>query len=296
MSADQQSAKILDINDLTRRVEGNTLDPGHRPPRRRDQVLLRKNAVDLVGRDAELGHRLLLHLDVDRFLNVGQDRNPFDVLHPQDLDLQHLGDLVELRELVAVAGQNDVHAVDIAEIVVDDRRSGSWRKLPLVVVDLAPQLVPDLGQTVLIVLVLDRDLHVRQTAGGPRLDPLDLAELLGSRLNLVGYLLLDLLGGSTGVWRQDDGIFDRELGVFEARELLEGHVADDQKGDGHDPGHDGVTNRVFGDVHRGPPLTFPVFGSSSRRADSAPPTWQWSRPARGPPGSPRCRCRSTHLW
>ena len=87
MSADQQSAKILDINDLTRRVEGNTLDPGHRPPRRRDQVLLRKNAVDLVGRDAELGHRLLLHLDVDRLLDVGQNRNPFDVLHPQDLDL-----------------------------------------------------------------------------------------------------------------------------------------------------------------------------------------------------------------
>ncbi len=168
------------------------------------------------------------------------------VIRLEQITPQELGGLIELRVGVPRTSEHQVDAVDIAEIVIDGRRPGAWRKAALVVVDLSSQLVPHLRQSVLVVLVLDGDLHAGHTAGGGRLDPKELAELLDGALDDVGDFLFDFDYRGTGIGRGDDGVLDRELRVFQSGEALKRKPAGDEKPEGERPGDNALFDGKFG--------------------------------------------------
>ena len=101
--------------------------------------------------------------------------------------------------------------------------------------DLAAQLVPHLGDRVLVVAVLDDGGDHRHAARGLRLDAIELAELLAGAFDRVGDLLGDLFGAGPGVGRDDQRFLDRELRVLEPAHLLIGHdPADEDEEHGHE--------------------------------------------------------------
>ena len=85
--------------------------------------------------------------------------------------------------------------------------------------DLAPQFVPDLGQGVAIVAVLDGGRHDASTALGARLHPLELPKLLHRPLEDVGYLVGDLLSRGPRIIGDNEGVFDGELWILKARKI-----------------------------------------------------------------------------
>ena len=107
--------------------------------------------VDLLLVDAELRQPLPRDFEEDDFLLGGEELDLLDVRHQQQLAAQELGVAAQLRERVAVAGNGQEDAVDVAEIV-DHHRPAAYRgrQLRLDVVDLATQLVPHLGDRVLV--------------------------------------------------------------------------------------------------------------------------------------------------
>ncbi len=99
---------------------------------------------------------------------------------------------------------------------------GPRRELVLHVGDLAPQLVVDAGKILGPVLVLELDQDVRHPgAGDGHLDVLDLLHALDRVLDVVGHLVLDLLGGGAGIEGDDLGLLDGERRVFQLAHALE---------------------------------------------------------------------------
>ena len=105
--------------------------------------------------DAELRQPLPRDFEEDDFLLGGEELDLLDVRQEQ-LAAQELGVAAQFREREAVAGNGQEDAVDVAEIV-DHHRPAAYRgrQLRLDVGDLATELVPHLGDPVLVEAVLD---------------------------------------------------------------------------------------------------------------------------------------------
>ena len=105
--------------------------------------------VDLLLVDAELRQPLPRDFQEDDFLLFAEELDALDVRHQQQLAAQELGVAAQLGERVAVAGDGQEDAVDVAEIVDHHRPAAHrGRQLRLDVGDLAAQLVPDLRDRV----------------------------------------------------------------------------------------------------------------------------------------------------
>src|SRR5262249_39790556 len=150
----------------------------------------------------------------------------------------------------ALAGDRQENAEHVAE-VVDHHRPAAYRgrQLRLDVGDLAAEFVPDLGDAVLVVAVLDGNDDHGPAARRLRLDALELAELLAGAFDRIAALPGDLLGAGPGVWRDEQGLLYRELRVLEPAHLRVGHGPAD---DGEEHGHENdavVADGEFAGVH-----------------------------------------------
>ena len=67
-------------------------------------------------------------------------------------------------------------------------------------------------------------------------------ELLGGELDDVADFLLHLLRGGAGVGGNDESVFDRELGVFQPRQMDIGPDSQHDHEDGEDEGDRLVSN------------------------------------------------------
>ena len=220
---DDQVGHVVHGVESAGRIDGDVLGSQSHVAGGHGHVFLLKRAKDDPLRNPQLGHLLTRRLDIDDLRLHAVEGDPFDVLNQQQLALEQVGELLQLGVGVAVAGQGEVDAVDVAEIVVDQGGTGAGWKMPLGVTHLAAEFVPDLGQGVLVVLVLDVHGDGREASfrfGG---HALELPELLGRLLDHVGDLFLDLLGGRAGIGGDHQGRLDAELGVLQPGEIHVGY-------------------------------------------------------------------------
>src|SRR5262249_46724571 len=179
----------------------------------RDVPLLQL-AVNLLFADAELCQTLPGKLEVNDLLWLGEQLDLLDVGHQEQLAAEEVGVAPQLVLCEAVTGDGEEDAVDVAEVVQDHRRAAHRRRqLGLDVCDLAAKFVPDLGDRVPVVAVLDDGGNYRPAARRLRFDALELSELLASVFDRVGDLAGDLFGTGAGVRRDDQRFLDRKLGV-----------------------------------------------------------------------------------
>ena len=247
---DEQVAELLFRCEFTRGIDGQVFPAHTHVPRIRGQVFCSQGAVNVLLGDAQLGHLFPAHLHVNHFFLDPVEDDFFHVLGEEQLPLEKLGILVQFLVRVTVPRDGQVDAVHVAEVVVDDGRPRPRRQLALVVVDLAPEFIPYLGQAELVVPVLDMDLDLGIAPRGPRLDPLQLPQLLDGLFKDVGDLLFHLGGGGARIGGCHHGLLDGELGVFEPREVVEGHAPHHDQQDGQHPGDDALAQAQFRDIHR----------------------------------------------
>ena len=108
-------------------------------------------AVDLLFVDAELRQPLPRDLEEDLLLLFAEQIDLLDVAHQQQLAAQELRVAAKLRLRVALAGNRQEDAVNVAEIVDHQRLAAHRGRQPgLDVVDFPAKLVPDLGDSVLV--------------------------------------------------------------------------------------------------------------------------------------------------
>ncbi len=180
--------------------------------------------------------------------------------HPGDLHLadafgrdqaaaQVLGYFVQFLQGQAFAGQGEENSVDVAEIIIDQRRVDAWRQLLSGIVELVAQLVPDLFELIAGIAVLDFHADFGLADHRARADFLDLGELLDGAFQRLGDFLLDLDGGRAGVLHRDDGFLDGEFGVFQAAHLEERDGAADQADQQQHPDIDRLADGVTGYIH-----------------------------------------------
>ncbi len=176
---------------------------------------------EFLGRNAQLRHAGAGHLDIDRLGTLSPEGDLGHIGHQQQLSLEELGDVPQLRIGIAVAGQAQKNPEGIAKIVVDDGRLYPQRQLGLNIAHLAAQFIPNLGQAGPVVLLRHCRIDDRET--GPRDGPhlLELAPGLDGFLNSLRDLFLHLPGTGPGILSRDDRIFDGKLGIFQTSQRLE---------------------------------------------------------------------------
>jgi hypothetical protein len=129
-------------------------------PRRRNQVLLAQRLADPLQSDPELGRPGRADLDFDGLPGSSKGRNPGNARHQGQFALQFLYVGIDLADAVAVTGHGEEQRVYVAEIIVDDGRTGTGRQLTLRIGDPTPQLVPDLLEVVAGLRERHRDLDL----------------------------------------------------------------------------------------------------------------------------------------
>ena len=169
--------------------------------------------------------------------------------HEEQLAAEQFRRVVELRVGELRPRERKENPEDITEIIEHKGRPGARRQAALGVGDLAAEFVPHLRQRLCVVLVPDRDGHRAASAFGARNHSLQLLELLGCKFDDVADLFLHFLRGCAGVGSDDEGVFDRELGVFQPRQV---NVGPDPQHD-HEHGEDEcdrlVANGRLGNIH-----------------------------------------------
>ena len=86
-----------------------------------------------------------------------------------------------------------------------------------------------------VIAVLDPHRDEGLPAGRFRIDVIDLAQLLAGYLDRVGDFLRHFGRAGAGVGRDDEGLLDGELGVFQPAEVAVGdEAAEDGQGHGHE--------------------------------------------------------------
>src|SRR5262249_27439862 len=113
-------------------------------------------AIDLLLVDAELRQPLPRDFEEDDFLLGAEELDLLDVWNQEQLAAHELGVAAQFREREAITSNGQEDAVDVAK-VVDHHRPASYRgrQLRLDVGNLATELVPNLGDPVLVVPALD---------------------------------------------------------------------------------------------------------------------------------------------
>ncbi len=250
--ANDQVEHVVGRLEDSQRIDDGVLFADAHPPAVGGDVARLQLGVDLLLVDAEAREPLTGHLEVDHFLLLGEQVDLLDVLDPLQLAPQKLDVAAQLGIAVAIPGDREEDAVDVAEIV-DDHRTAAHRggQARLHVVDLAAQLVPHLRNGVGVESVLDDGAHHRAAARRLGFHPLELAELLDRAFDGVGDFLRDFGGAGSGVGRDDQRLLDRELGVLEPPHLnIGGDAAEDRDcrcGDDDAA----VLDRELADVHDG---------------------------------------------
>ena len=123
-----------------------------------DRILLRDCTLEARLGNAEMGQLGEAGIEVDPPILNAPERHPRHSGDQAQLLLQVGGVPFDLGGAVAVAGDGEQQAIDIAEVIAHGRRSGTPGQLRRDVADLAAQLVPDLGNLLARIGRLDDDL------------------------------------------------------------------------------------------------------------------------------------------
>ena len=201
-----------------------------------DQVFVTQTVDNLLGVDAELRHAIAVRFHVNGFGALTPQLDLRYIRHQQQFAAQKLGVFFEFRRRVLIAVYGEEDAENVAVVVIDDGRTGPRRQFALHVAYLTAQFVPHLRQRKFVVFVLDANRDRRQAAIGFRFHLFQLTELLNGLFDLVTDFFFHLFGGGAGVGRDDQRLFDGELGIFQSRQSVERDDAGADQHHGQDHG------------------------------------------------------------
>ena len=142
---EQEAIEIINTCILAGRVERDELRPDPCTTGITDQVLGLQLTNDHDRWHAELGKAVPVQLDIDTLPALAEGVDLGDILHKQKLAPEHVGDFFQLSLRVVLAVEDDKHPVDITIVIHHDRGAGPGGQVFLGIIDLAAQLVPDLG-------------------------------------------------------------------------------------------------------------------------------------------------------
>ena len=163
-------------------------------PARFDRVLLPQLLQHLVQVQPELRQALLRDLDVELLVLHAEQFDLGHVLHAQQLLAHVVGEGLELGVAeAAVRLQRVDHAVDVAEIVVEERALDAGGQGAAHVADLLAHRVPDVGHLAGLGRILDLEDDLRLARLGVAADLVGVRHFLQRALELVGHLLGHLL-------------------------------------------------------------------------------------------------------
>ena len=247
---DEHLEHVLGGREGAGRVDGDVTVADADAPAVGRNVLFAQLGVDFFLVETELGEAAAGDLEKDHLLLSGEENDALDHGHAEQFAAQEVRVAAQFGRRVALAGQREENPEDVAEVVDDDRlAAGGRRQLALHVRDFAPQFVPDLRDAMFVIAVFDPHRDEGLTAGRFRIDVIDLTQLLAGDLDRVGDFLGDFGRAGAGVGRDDEGLLDGELGVFEPAEVAVGdEAAEDGQNHGHED-HAVVLDRKDAGVH-----------------------------------------------
>ena len=190
----------------------------------------------------------MAELDEDALLAHADDIDLGDTLRAQQALAHDLRIVLELGERHVGARQHVDGGVDVAVLVVEERALHALRQRRAAVVELLAHLVPGVVDLVLPRRILE--LHLNDGDAGPRvgLDVVEQLELLQALLELVGDLVLHLLGGGAGPCRRDDHGLDGERRVLGAAEIEVAHEPRHREHDDEEQDQRGMRDRPSREV------------------------------------------------
>ena len=191
--------------------------------RGRHGILARHAVENGLGRDAERRQLAVAELDEDALLAHADDVDLGDALRAQQALAHDLRIILELGERDVGARQHVDGGVDVAVLVVEEgpcTPCGSVGRLSLSFLRTWYQASSTSFCPRRIL-----ELHLNDGDARPRvgLDVVEKLELLQALLELVGDLILHLLGGGAGPCCADDHRLDRERGILGAAEVEVAH-------------------------------------------------------------------------
>ena len=237
-SAEPQRLNALDADITWRNGHSQSRQPFADLAVGENLVFVGDDTEDLVRWQPQFGQARRRDRDDD--LLFRQPLN-LDLGHPVDGDKaapQFSREFTLGRGAQPIGRHSVEHAVDVAEIVVDDRRLRTGGELSFDVADTAAHLVPDLRDLVGPIghLDLDRDLgHARH---GFRFHPVELLHLLECALHDIGDFLFHFHRGRARIGHENERRLERETRVFEASDRVQSPQAADKAKDNCQPNGD----------------------------------------------------------
>src|SRR5581483_4264624 len=142
---DRDAADRLDRIERAARTQVDAVAVGLEAAGRRDRILRLERLLHLIEAHAEHGQLRVRQLDVYFFVLQADQLDLGDVRHAQELELEALGVVAQLRVGVAVAGQREDVAERVAELVVEEGSLHARRQGVADVADLLAHLIEDVG-------------------------------------------------------------------------------------------------------------------------------------------------------
>ncbi|MNO81012.1 hypothetical protein D3C76_722370 [compost metagenome] len=199
--------------------------------RRADRVLLLEGLLDgfqwhAEGRQLEVGQ-----LDPDFLVLQPDQLDLAHILDPLQLDLDAVGVVLEHRVVEALTGQRIDVAEGGAELVIEERALDFRRQGVADVRDFLADLVPQLRDILGMQRVAGHEGHLRLARAGERDDLLVLAGLHQLLLDALGDLARHFLGGGAGPHGAHDHGLEGERRVLALAQLGVGHGANGSQQD-----------------------------------------------------------------
>ncbi len=221
--------QVLDLLELPGHAHLHEVGAGIHHAGRFHRVLLADLRQHLVEVQAELRQALLRHLDEQLLVLRAEQRHLGHVGHLQQLLAHAVGMVAQLLVAEAVGRQRIDRAVDIAELVVEERADHTGWQRGAQVADLLAHRVPDLRHRFgrRRVLHLEDDQRLARLAVAA--DLVRVGHLLQRALDLVGHLLGHLLRGGTRPEHADGHGAEGERRVLVLAQLEVGRAAQHQQ-------------------------------------------------------------------
>ena len=225
--------------------------PGLLLPAIDDGVLLADGRDDGFGADGEVGQRRKADVDIDHGRLFAVEGHFLHAVDRHEGRFQPLGPVAQLRPRESpIDGESVIDAVNIAEIVGDGDLRRPGRQFRLDVEHLAAQFVPQLGNLAGRRGGVQFDLDLRNAVIGFGSDLVHEAHRLHLAFDGLGNELLDLRGRGSRVGADERRRFDDEDRILFLAQRREAQRPADQQDEEEKPNHFGVSQGIFGQVHR----------------------------------------------
>jgi hypothetical protein len=214
----------------------------------RDRVLRLKRLDERLEVDAVTGELAGGEVEIDRLGLRPDQLGLADVRDTQDVGA-HLLDVVPQLPVVETVGREGVDvAVDVAELVVEERSLNTVRELSLDVAEALAHLVERRLHLVLLQRIAKLHEHRRRTRRRVAADVIEPVELLQLLLDPIGDLVERVLDRRAGPGGLHDHRLDREGRVLLAAEPRVRHHAGDQRHQHQEPDERAVRERPVREI------------------------------------------------